>query len=133
MKTKIAMLAALAGLMLGPIGAAAATTGQGPVVPLEGQTFDTTLVSVDRITGGAYEGVLRLNISSDGIVQGTFRDAGTPNQRSVIGGLTGDQIWFDIGNGTDATHITGTYRDGIIEGFTFRGQTYKFEAKPVTT
>jgi len=128
MKKSLLLLAAILGFSLGSLGMAGAATHQGPVVSVDNQKFDTSLVALDRPAGGAYEGTLNLSISPDGIVYGWFRDDRS-ELRTVTGGLDGDQIWLDIGS-RNPLHISGTYRDGIIVGYAHLDQTYEFDAKP---
>jgi hypothetical protein len=131
MKKMLVMFAAVLGFSLGSLGFAGAET-QGTVVPIENQKFDTTLVALDRSTAGAYEGTLDLTISADGLVQGWFRDDERSVLQTVTGGVDGDEIWLDIGARHDL-HVTGTYRNGVIIGYTFLGQNYRFVATPATT
>jgi hypothetical protein len=129
MKKTLLLLAATLGLTLGSLGTAGAVGHQGPIVPIDNQKFETSLVAVDRPTGGAFEGTLNLTISADGIVSGWFRDDGRSSLRTVTGGVEGDQIWLEIGS-RQAFHIDGTYRNGVIVGYTHLDQNYEFEAKP---
>jgi hypothetical protein len=131
MKKSIAVAAAALGLLVGSLGIARAENGQGVAAPVENQKFNTTMAASDRVSAGAYEGTLYLNISKDGIVQGTYREADASGLRDVTGGLDGDKIWLQIGN-RGGMHITGTYIDGVIVGYTYRGQSFKFVARPVT-
>jgi hypothetical protein len=130
MKKMLALLAATLGFTLVSLSVAGAVT-QNSIVPIENQKFETTLVALDRSTAGAYEGTLNLTISPDGIVQGWFRDDERSGLRTVTGGVDGDQIWLDIG-ATRELHISGSYRNGVIVGYTFLNQNYRFEAVPTT-
>jgi hypothetical protein len=133
MKKTIAIAAVALGLLLGSLGVARAANGQGVAVPLENQKFDTTMTASDRVSAGAFEGTLFLNISKDGIVQGSYRQADSSGLRDVTGGLDGDKIWLQIGE-RGGMHITGTYIDGIVVGYTYhRGQSFKFVARPRTS
>jgi hypothetical protein len=49
--------------------------------------------------------------------------------RSVVGGVTGQNIWLEIGD-EHAIHVDGTYQHGTIVGYTYLDQQYKFEATP---
>ena len=112
MTSKIRAAAAAAGMLAAlalPASALAATT---TTAQTQQYTFPTKLT--DRYHAGEYDGLLRLRISPDGIVQGTYQpsDGGI---ESVTGGLDGKQIWLDIGNGIHALHVTGTFRNGVLK------------------
>jgi hypothetical protein len=84
--------------------------------------------------GGQYEGLMRLRITPDGVVRGTFRMSGGPTQLiDVIGGLTGPKIWLQIGNRTLRQQtFNGTLIDGKLAA-TAPGNTlnpWKLEGKP---
>jgi hypothetical protein len=111
MTSKIRTTAAAAGMLAAlalPASALAATT---TTAQTQQYTIPTKLT--DRYHAGEYDGVLRLRISPDGIVQGTYQpsDGGLV---SVTGGLDGRQIWLDVGNGIRALHLTGTFRNGVL-------------------
>jgi hypothetical protein len=64
----------------------------------------------DPTTAGEYDGVLRLSISTDGIVSGSFMNTeGLISQ--VTGGMKGQKIWFLIGNGS---RIQNHYFNGTL-------------------
>ena len=112
MTTMIRNAAAAAGLVAAlalPLGASAATTTAGP------QHYTLQTRYFDDHSAGEYDGALTLTTYANGIVQGTYRSADTGDFKDVTGGLTeGGRIWLDIGNGADAVHLTGTFRDGKL-------------------
>jgi hypothetical protein len=105
-------------------------------------TLNAALVEINPPGAGALEGALVLRISPDGIVEGTYRPVDSGSLRNVTGGLTGNQIWLDIGD-SRVIHIEGTYENGKIVGYTYfdgphvgidRGpREYRFEATPAAT
>lgn len=112
MTSKIRAAAAAAGMLAAlalPASTLAATT---TTAQTQQYTIPTKLT--DRYHAGEYDGLLRLRISPDGIVQGTYQpsDGGIVG---VTGGLDGKQIWLDIGSGIRALHVTGTFRNGVLE------------------
>ena len=131
---KFAPLALAASLALvTPLAAAAPAAAVGTLGPVTTVTpdrlfnYDTSLAPQD-FGAGAYDGRLRLTISSAGIVSGTYQPEDTTQLRIVTGGVSADKIWLDLGAGL---HIDGTIHDGAIVGYTFLGQLYRFDAKPV--
>jgi opacity protein-like surface antigen len=125
------LVAALAaGLGLSAASAAFAATATTPV-PLTEQHLSLNSTFAPDYGVGVYEGTLTLDISSDGIVSGYYR----PNDeeyRQVVGGVTGDQIWLDIGY-MGRLHITGKLDNGRIVATTFlNDDTYTFSAVPKT-
>jgi hypothetical protein len=105
-----AVAAALLGALALPASALAATTSTAQT---QSYTIPTKLT--DRYHAGEYDGLLRLRISPDGIVQGTYQpsDGGIVE---VTGGLDGkNDIWLDLGNGIRALHVTGTFRNGVLQ------------------
>jgi hypothetical protein len=92
--------------------------------------FATHFVADSPAGAGGYDGTLKLLIEKDGIVNGTYRPNGSGPFVPVAGGLDGDRIWLDFGNGWE--RITGRFRDGAIVGGTFRrGRLWDFSAKPL--
>jgi hypothetical protein len=125
------LVAALAaGLGLSGASAAFAATATTPV-PLGEQHLVLNSTFVPDYGVGVYEGTLTLDISPDGIVNGYYR----PNDEEyhqVVGGVTGDNIWLDIGF-MGHLHITGKLDNGKIEATTFlHDDTYTFSAVPKT-
>ena len=84
---------------------------------------------------GAYLGTLHLTFGSDGTVAGWYRAQDAGPVQPVVGGLTGDQIWFDIGNepilpAADAfgragtLQVTGKLQNGRITGSVQNGSSW---------
>jgi len=101
-------------------------------------TFSTSLVATGP-SAGADEGTLIISVDSRGSVLGYFRAAGSFALQDVIGTLSGDQLWLDIGD-QRPLHIEGTYRDGTIVGYTLLPapfghgfEPYRFTATPVSS
>jgi hypothetical protein len=78
------------------------------------------------ITGG----VLRLTVTKEGFINGYYTPPGTAWFIPVVGGLNGQDLWFDIGNNARATHVTGTLQGGQIAGYASEsdGIRYRFTA-----
>jgi hypothetical protein len=117
-----------AGIVLGltPASPLAAPAANPP--PL---TFATHFVADSPAGAGGYDGILKVQIGSDGIVSGIYRPNGVGPFVQVSGGLDGDRIWLDFGSG-GRERITGRYRDGAIVGGTYRhGRLWDFSAKPL--
>lgn len=111
MTTSIRAAAAAAGLLAAlalPVASRAATTSSAPP---QSYTLHTQLS--DRFHAGAFVGTLVMTIYPSGIVQGTYRpdDGG---YRTVTGGVSGDQIWLDIGM-ERPLHVTGTFKNGVLQ------------------
>lgn len=95
------------GLPVAPLTAPAAT---GPVT-----NYDLTTRETATMRPGEYDGRLRLQITSDGIVSGTFMT--TEGELSdVVGGLNGDKIWLQFERGTIPSHriFSGTFAGGKL-------------------
>jgi len=79
-----------------------------------------------------YTGSLELTVDPSGIVRGYYFPADMSSMYvPVVGGETGDRIWFDIGN-TGIVHIDGRVKNGVIVGTAFdrsNGQ-FSFVANP---
>lgn len=85
----------------------------------------------DASSAGEYDGRLRLNVSPDGIVNGTFQTS-EGEVTGVSGGLQGTKIWLQIGNGVRGRIFTGTFVNGKLE-MTAPGHglhVWNFEGKP---
>ena len=92
-------------------------------------TFDTAFTQRFDKTG-AYAGILKLTIASDGIVSGYYRNADAGGFVPVTGGLRGDRIHLDFYLGGNV-HIEGTYDGKTISGSTVAdGRIYDFDAAP---
>jgi hypothetical protein len=69
----------------------------------------------DVMSGGQYNGRMRIYIRPDGVIGGTFMT--TDGQLSqIVGGLSGTKIWLQIGNSTPGLQKTyqGTFVDGKL-------------------
>jgi hypothetical protein len=119
-------LAAVAVFMLATLVPAAAIVGTPGSKPV---TYSTALTP-DWRGVGAFEGRLTLTISPDGIVSGFYRPADGTRLSDVTGGLDGNRIWLDLGQG-GLSHIDGTYDGRTINGGIYvSGQDYTFTATP---
>jgi hypothetical protein len=84
-------------------------------VPAPAISYDLNTREYDPTTAGEYDGRLRLSISADGIVSGSFLN--TEGQiYEVTGGMKGDTIWLLIGNGNRIQnhYFNGTLVDGKL-------------------
>ncbi len=96
-------------------------------------SYDLTTREYSPESAGEYDGRLRLSISDDGIVSGTFMN--TEGQIvQVTGGMTGTKIWLLIGNGSRIQnhYFNGTLVDGKLTA-TAPGNglhTWTLEGKP---
>ena len=103
--------------------------------PAAGTTvsYDLNVRTYDEIAAGEYDGRMRLRISPDGIVQGSFMN--TQGQVSdVTGGLDGTKIWLQIGNSSriGRSYYSGTLVDGQIKAAAPQTSLHRWilEAKP---
>jgi hypothetical protein len=129
--SRFASAAALGVLTLGlvvarPSAAAASETGLAAGT----YTFVTTLTP-QFYGAGAYEGVLRLTVASDGGISGYFRNDDAGSVREVVGGVTGNRIWLDLEGSPASAPINGTVENGKILGGLYDGhQPFEFVATP---
>jgi hypothetical protein len=77
-------------------------------------SYDLATRQFDPMSAGEYDGRLRMNITPDGIVNGTFlTDDGELS--NVTGGLHGKKIWLQIGDHTAIERtFTGTFVDSKL-------------------
>ena len=76
-------------------------------------SYDLNVRTYDELSAGEYDGRMRLRISPDGIVQGSFMN--TQGQVSdVTGGLDGTKIWLQIGNSSRIGH--NSYSVTLVDG-----------------
>jgi hypothetical protein len=124
--------AAAAGLLAAlalPLASQAATTTSA-----QPQHYDMQTRMAERFHPGEYDGRLALTIYPNGIVQGTYlpSDGGV---RNVTGGVTGTNIWLEIGSvgGSDQLRLTGTFKNGVLETVAAipGPDTYTFESTSV--
>lgn len=123
------MLAAVAGATLAPAPATAATAQTEQTIT---KTYDTTFV---RDTGRGFPiegGVLKLTLTKEGYINGYYSPPDSVAFIPVVGGRNGSDVWFDIGNSTQTTHVTGTLQGSEIIGSAVEpgGQFYRFKAVP---
>jgi hypothetical protein len=98
------------------------------------QNLDLTTRQFDVMSAGEFEGRLRMRITPDGIVAGTFMDS-EGGLSSIIGGLDGTKIWIDLGNAAPTSQhlFNGTLIDGKLEAGAAHGlHTWTLEGTPRT-
>jgi hypothetical protein len=88
---------------------AATTTSAGP----QHYVFQTR--TTESYHGGEYDGTLNLTVYPSGIASGWFRFNDAGDVRNVSGGVSGTQIWLDIGGTLHTVHIEGTLKNGVID------------------
>jgi hypothetical protein len=126
----IAMLAVLA--LTAAYAPQTAQAASGPTM-----SYDLNVRTYDQLTAGEYDGRMRIRITPDGIVQGTFMN--TQGQASsVTGGLDGTKIWLEIGNSSriGRNYYSGTFMDGVIKAAaptTTIRHLWMLEAKPAAS
>ena len=124
MRHLILSLAASAALLALPANALAVTA----------PTTAHYSTAMTELYGGTapYTGSLELEIAPDGIVRGYYFPADYSAMFvPVVGGKSGDSIWFDIGS-SEITHVEGRLHNGVIVGTAFNkaNSQYTFVAKP---
>jgi hypothetical protein len=92
------------------------------IAPLPTLATDSSAVSYDLVTrrfdpmtAGEFDGRMRLRVTRDGIVNGTFMN--TSGQIAhIVGGLTGTKIWLQIGDRRATRQLTynGTFVHGKL-------------------
>jgi hypothetical protein len=106
-------------------GAATVTTGQS-------QTYTLNVITTRQFDAGEFDGVLRLTISPDGYVNGSYHDVDQGLPKVVTGALEPDgRIWLDIGS-SGQLHLNGTFRNGVLHavGQIPTSDTLYFDAAP---
>jgi len=105
---KATMATALLAALALPIASQAATTTNASP---QRYVFQTRMT--ESLHAGEYDGTLRLTVYPSGIVSGTFQpsDGGA---RTVSGGMSGTQIWLDIGM-QRSVHLEGTLKNGVLQ------------------
>ena len=94
--------------------------------------FDLNTRQYDVMSAGEYDGRLRIRISADGIVGGTFMDT-QGGLSQVIGGLDGTKIWIDLGHASPTNQhlFNGTLIDGkLVAGAAHGIHTWTLEGTP---
>lgn len=123
MKHLILSLAASAALLAAPASALAVTAPTTHYSTAMTQLYGSSV---------PYTGSLDLEIASDGTIHGYYFPADYSSMFvPVVGGKTGNTIWFDIGS-RDLTHVEGRLQNGVIVGTAFNNANsqYTFVAKP---
>jgi hypothetical protein len=75
-------------------------------------SYDLSTRQFDPLSAGEYDGRLRLRVSADGIVNGTFMTT-EGALSNVTGGLNGAKIWLQLG---DRTPLERTFQGTFIDG-----------------
>jgi hypothetical protein len=110
MKNTIRAAVAAIALTAIPAAALAASTTSGP-----DHTYQLTTVESQQYGVGVVDGRMRVTIRPDGILQGTYQNEDDGLPHNVSGGVDADgSVWFEIGNGPDATRYVGTFHDGTL-------------------
>ncbi len=110
MKNAIRAAAVSAALMAAALPAAGAAATQTTGQP-QHFAFQTQLS--DRYHAGGYAGSLTLDVYPNGIVQGYYHPLDGTIQ-SIAGGISGREIWFDLGRGVHRLHLIGTLHNGVL-------------------
>jgi hypothetical protein len=87
-----------------------------PTLAADGNAVSYNLATrqFDPMTAGEYDGRLRLRITPDGIVSGTFLTS-EGKLTGVSGGLSGTKIWLQLGDrGPIGRIFEGTLVDGKL-------------------
>jgi hypothetical protein len=122
-------LAVLAASLLAPSSALAVTTTAPHTLTMQAAMRPRNSQSVP------YSGILKLNIDSKGIIQGTYvsnsirPDPTNGKIISVVGGVTGSTIHLSFGS-HGGWRVNGTLKSGHIVGTMYgnKGQIWDFEA-----
>ena len=92
-------------------------------------SFDTQITDIYG-SPAPFQGRLDLRFAENGTISGYFRPIDDNAYIPVVGGRTGNAVWFDIGN-SGRLHFSGTLENGRIDGGGFQGTTeYKLVATP---
>ena len=100
--------------------------------------YDLTTIETGSMKAGEYQGRMRITVQPNGIITGWFTNT-QGSISNVIGGLTGNKIWIQLGNAGIVGHdyYQGTFIDGKIEAIapitTRTLNRWTLEAKPRTT
>jgi hypothetical protein len=115
MRRTFAMLAGVATLL----GTAfASTTSGAQAATATGSTSYTTVMTqtLPVPSAGIFPGKLSLEVSSDGIVSGSYSSDYEGSTVSVAGGVQGDQLWLDLGEFGAVQIVATMQKDGTIVG-----------------
>jgi hypothetical protein len=123
-RVRAILAAAALAAAIAPLGARAAS---GNIASL-----DLATRQYDPATAGQYEGRLRLRITPDGVVAGSFMNT-EGSITTVIGGLTGTKIWIDLAAGSPGLQrlFRGTLTGGKLRATAPHGiDTWILEGTP---
>jgi hypothetical protein len=114
---------------MGSPAASPAPASTGSPLPSKKYEFVTSLKPMNAM--GVYGGTLTIYVAADGSVKGSYKPDGG-SARIVSGDLKGSDITLVIGQ-TQSMTITGTLKDGIIDGQTsIRERPFNFHGEPKT-
>ncbi len=69
------------------------------------------VVSYENYHGGEYDGLIRMTVDAEGIINGTYQAAYSGSPKVVAGSVRPNgRVWLDIGN----EHLQGTFVNGIL-------------------
>jgi len=92
-----------------------------PLAPAS-RTLVLTSRIVQALRAGEIDGRMRLTISRDGTLTGSYRDEDTGAISDVTGGVdAGNKLWLDIGDGFGRFHFTGTLTGTTIDASAYHG------------
>lgn len=116
MKRNFAVLAGAATLWCTAIGMTASASIAAPSATAA-TSYSTEMQQTQPVpSGGVYAGVLRVSMSSEGIVSGWYLPADAGNVEIVTGGKSGSKVWMEIGNTNPVRIDAMLQRDGSIVG-----------------
>jgi hypothetical protein len=115
-----------------PMASAASSPAPGSAAsPLPSKKYEFTTALKPMNAMGVFGGTLTIYVAADGSIKGTYKPDGA-SSRSVTGDLKGSDITLIIGQMQSMT-ITGTLKDGIIDGQTsIRERPFNFHGEPKT-
>jgi len=77
---------------------------------------------VQRMHGGEIDGRMRLTLTPDGIISGTYQDEDTGRISDVEGGVERDnKVWLEAGGALGGYHFTGTLIGTTIDAVAYHG------------
>jgi hypothetical protein len=122
--TRILAAAASAAALSLPLATSAAPTARTLV--LESRVMQ-------QMHAGEFDGRMRLVVTSDGIINGTYQDEDTGLLSNVIGGVdpAGNNLWLEVGGPFARDHFVGTLKGTTIDADAYHGaDPYHLIAKP---
>jgi hypothetical protein len=81
-------------------------------------SYNLTTRQYDPIEAGEYDGTLRIRVTADGIVSGTYMNS-EARVSTVTGGLSGKNIWLQLNGRPFGLTYNGTFVDGKLSASTF--------------